>query len=65
LYKNWFANYIDTFVAVDDNGWTFGTTIGSQRVLEKFGFSLEGRFEKTIWKKDRFEDELIYAIRRT
>ncbi len=43
----------------------FGTNIGSQRVLEKAGFTLEGRFEKTIWKKDRFEDELIYAIRRT
>jgi len=43
----------------------FGTNIASQRVLEKAGFILEGRFEKTIWKRDRFEDELIYAVRKT
>lgn len=42
----------------------FGTNVGSQKVLEKAGFILEGRFEKTIFKKDRFEDELIYALRR-
>ncbi len=42
----------------------FGSNLGSQRVLEKAGFQLEGRFEKTLWKKDRFEDELVYAVRR-
>jgi len=42
----------------------FGTNIGSQKVLVKAGFKLEGKFERTIWKKDKFEDELVYAIRR-
>lgn len=41
----------------------FGSNIGSQKVLEKAGFKLEARFEKTLWKKDHYEDELIYAIR--
>ena len=40
----------------------FGTNIGSQRVLEKAGFILEGKFEKTIFKNDVYLDELIYAI---
>lgn len=43
----------------------FGSNIGSHRALEKAGFQLEARFEKTIWKKDRYEDELIFAIRRS
>ena len=43
----------------------FGSNKASQRVLEKAGFQLEGRFEKTLWKNEQFEDELIYAIRRT
>jgi len=42
----------------------FGSNIGSQRVLEKAGFTLEARLENTIWKHERFEDELIYAVRR-
>lgn len=42
----------------------FGSNIASQRVLEKAGFILEARFEKTILKQGRFEDELIYAIRK-
>lgn len=42
----------------------FGSNIGSQRVLEKAGFVLEARFEKTIWKNQRYEDELVYAYRR-
>lgn len=42
----------------------FGSNIASQRVLEKSGFKLEGKFEKTVWKKDKYEDELIYAIRK-
>ena len=43
----------------------YGPNIASQRVLEKAGFALEGRFEKTIFKNGEFLDELIYAIRRT
>ena len=42
----------------------FGTNIPSQKVLEKSGFKLEGRFEKTYFKNGEFLDELIYAIRR-
>ncbi len=43
----------------------FGPNIGSQKVLEKAGFMLEGRFEKTIFKNGEFLDELFYAVRRT
>jgi len=43
----------------------FGTNYASQRVLEKAGFKLEARFEKTIFKNGEFLDELIYAIYRT
>lgn len=42
----------------------FGTNIASQRALEKAGFVLEARFEKTLIKNGLYEDELIYAIRR-
>ena len=42
----------------------FGTNIGSQRVLEKNGFVLEGRFEKVLVKNGELLDELVYAIRR-
>jgi ribosomal-protein-alanine N-acetyltransferase len=42
----------------------FGTNLASQRVLEKCGFTLEGRFEKTLFKNGEFKDELIYAVRR-
>ena len=42
----------------------FGTNIASQKVLEKAGFVLEGRFEKTIFKNGEYLDELIYAVRR-
>ena len=42
----------------------FGTNIASQRVLEKAGFLLEARFEKTLIKNDVYLDELVYAIRR-
>ena len=42
----------------------FGGNTGSIKVLEKTGFTLEGKLEKTIWKKDRYEDELIYGFRR-
>jgi RimJ/RimL family protein N-acetyltransferase len=42
----------------------YGTNAASQRVLEKTGFTLEGRFEKTLFKNGEFQDELIYAIRK-
>jgi [ribosomal protein S5]-alanine N-acetyltransferase len=42
----------------------FGTNIGSRRALEKAGFILEGRFEKTIFKNGEFLDELVFAVRR-
>ncbi len=42
----------------------FGSNIPSQRVLEKNGFVLEARFEKTIIKGDEYQDELVYALRR-
>lgn len=42
----------------------FGTNIASQRALEKAGFTLEARFEKTLIKNDEWQDELIYAMRK-
>lgn len=41
----------------------FGTNKASQRVLEKAGFILEARFEKTLFKNGEYLDELVYAIR--
>lgn len=38
---------------------------GSQKVLEKAGFILEARLEKTIYKLGEYKDELIYAIRKS
>lgn len=43
----------------------FGTNVSSQRVLEKAGFKLEGRFEKTIFKNGVYHDELVYAVRKS
>ncbi|WP_373492842.1 GNAT family N-acetyltransferase [Aquiflexum sp.] len=42
----------------------FGTNTASQKVLEKNGFLLEGKFEKVLIKDGDLLDELIYAIRR-
>lgn len=42
----------------------FGTNLASQKALEKSGFILEARFKQTLFKFGRYEDELIYAIRR-
>lgn len=42
----------------------FGYNIASQKALEKAGFNLEARLEKTIFKNGEFHDEIIYAIRR-
>lgn len=43
----------------------FGSNIGSQRVLEKSGFILEAHLKNTLFKNGKYEDELIYAMRRT
>jgi [ribosomal protein S5]-alanine N-acetyltransferase len=42
----------------------FGSNIGSQKVLQKAGFILEATLIDTIYKNGRYENELIYAIRR-
>ncbi|MDX9928782.1 MAG: GNAT family protein [Bacteroidales bacterium] len=42
----------------------FSNNPRSQRVLEKTGFILEGRFEKTLIKNGEYLDELIYAVRK-
>lgn len=42
----------------------FGTNLASQRVLQKNGFALEGRFKNVLLKKGEYFDELVYAIRR-
>jgi RimJ/RimL family protein N-acetyltransferase len=42
----------------------FGTNIGSQKVLEKAGFILEGTFKNTLYKNGVYLDELIYAVRK-
>lgn len=42
----------------------FGNNIASQKVVQKAGFVLEAKFEKTIFKNGEFLDELIYALRK-
>ncbi|OFX59709.1 MAG: GNAT family N-acetyltransferase [Bacteroidetes bacterium GWA2_30_7] len=42
----------------------FGSNLASQKVLEKAGFKLEARFEKSLIKNGEYEDELVYAIRK-
>ena len=42
----------------------FGSNKASQKVLEKSGFQLEARFDKTIFKNGVYQDELIYALRK-
>ncbi|MDU1903377.1 MAG: GNAT family protein [Dysgonomonas sp.] len=54
----------DTFDITRIFARPFGINKGSQRVLEKAGFTLEARFEKTLYKYDEYMDELIYAIRK-
>jgi len=34
----------------------------SMRVLEKSGFKLEGRLRKSVYKDNRFKDQLMYSI---
>ncbi|MCU7549185.1 GNAT family N-acetyltransferase [Chitinophagaceae bacterium LB-8] len=55
-FKNWDINRI--FAR------PFGHNIASQKALEKAGFLLEARFEKTLFKNGEYIDELIYAIRK-
>ncbi len=43
----------------------FGSNTASQRVLQKAGFRLEARFEKTLLKNGELLDELVYGIRRS
>lgn len=43
----------------------FGTNKASQRVLEKAGFKLEATIPNGFFKWGTYEDELIYAIRKT
>ena len=40
------------------------TNTASHHVLEKTGFKLEARLEKTVYKNGEFLDELIYAVRK-
>jgi RimJ/RimL family protein N-acetyltransferase len=42
----------------------FGRNIGSIKTLEKNGFFLEATLSNTIFKDGKYEDELIYAIRK-
>ena len=42
----------------------YGNNLASQRVLEKNGFKLEGRFEGNVLKNGERLDELIYGIRK-
>lgn len=42
----------------------FGSNKASQKVVEKCGFKLEGKYEKTIFKNNELIDELIYAVRK-
>lgn len=43
---------------------SFGSNIGSQKVLQKCGFVLEMYVAQNLYKNGRFEDEHIYALRR-
>ncbi|MBA2329201.1 MAG: GNAT family N-acetyltransferase [Flavisolibacter sp.] len=42
----------------------FGNNTRSQKALEKAGFVLEARLNKTIFKNGEYLDELIYSVRR-
>jgi ribosomal-protein-alanine N-acetyltransferase len=43
---------------------TFESNKASQRVLEKAGYIIEGRFEQTIYKNGAFQNEIVYAKRK-
>ena len=42
----------------------FRSNKASQKVLQKAGFVLEATLEKTVFKNGKFDDEMIYGIRR-
>jgi [ribosomal protein S5]-alanine N-acetyltransferase len=42
----------------------FGSNKASIRILEKSGFILEARIKESFFKFGKFEDELIYAVRK-
>jgi [ribosomal protein S5]-alanine N-acetyltransferase len=42
----------------------YGSNVASQKLLEKCGFVLEARLEKTLFKNEVFEDELVYGYRK-
>lgn len=42
----------------------FGTNPGSQKALQKAGFTLEARFTDALYKHGEYMDELVFAIRR-
>lgn len=43
----------------------FGSNPASQKVLQKAGFLQEARFKNTVYKNGSFDDELVFAIRRS
>jgi len=55
-FRNWDINRI--------YARPFGYNMASQRALEKAGFVLEAKLEKTIFKNGEYIDELIYAVRK-
>ncbi len=42
----------------------YGSNVASQKLLEKCGFVLEAKFEKTLYKNEVFEDEMVYGYRK-
>lgn len=42
----------------------FSPNIGSKKIVEKAGFTLEGVLKESIYKNNQFLDEYIYALRR-
>lgn len=54
----------ETFAVTRIYARPFGSNHASQRVLEKAGFTLEARLQRTLIKNGAFDDELIYAIRK-
>ena len=57
-----FCDYaFDIFPLIRIFARVFETNFASARVLEKSGFSLEGRLCKSVFKNGSFLDELVYA----
>ena len=58
-----FVAYIfNTFEVTRLFASTFDYNRASQRVLEKNGFVLEGKFRKSIYKNGRYLDEHVYSL---